>query len=706
MITVAIFLAVIGSSQDFSIPPGASAEYKNLVTQIENAYVAKDFAAGSKLLSKLPGSEVTYHIEASAATPVEKEAFKLAIVGAAKDWQTALGSGVTFKATDSVAADIIFRLSDPDVWQWTLKPPQQLIAGFGVKHTGQDAKFTFAKYLGLGTARSVTPDLTTVRKLINLSALLRDSIQGLAPDFRVPIGSSSEFSHLVMDIETALGTKKFEEAEKLSALLPRTTVTWSFDSSKLNGDMKKQFSDLADAAESQWQKTMVGEVSFKRVAPGKSNIAISFEPILAKISSSNELAGSATFIGVDSTQARIETVIGLKRGANPTSITTTDVYNEILFAFGRYLGLAPSPLLGSATGRIEGHMLNANSITSQDKRSVQKIQSLSIQLRDAIKKRQVIESFHPILNLEKESIAFSEQMQGDQGQAQILVTNTGTSALELDLRGDCGCISGSIPSELAPGKSALLTAIFNTSELVGDVHHNLILKTNDPDHPLVVIPVSITVNARAEIVFPTSNTAYMEGPDRSFTFYVNSTEAKLFNVIDAQVVGLPFTVKVERYDGSQANYMKFGQTQKIHGYKLTVDTSKLAPDLVFGRSSATVYMRTDNPKLGIVKAQMFVQKGIVSLPESVYLGSPQGIADSTFVLIRLGRPFQIKKISSDSKFLSFEVKPNAAKNPSAFTIQVIYDGKAPGHRLKGTITVETDDPKQAIIKLPYQTNQT
>ena len=705
MTTSFLLLLSIGTQQDFAVPAGASAEYRSLATQIENAFVAKDFVAGSKLLSNLPSSEVTYRIDAATANQVQQEAFKSAIVGVANDWQTALRNIVTFKRTDSVAADIIFHFGVADTWAWTLKPPHQLTAGFGAKQAVQDAKFTFSKYLGLGTARSVIPDINTVRKLVNLSALLRESIQGLAPDYRVPLGSSSEFHHLAIDIEAALGAKKFDEAAKLSMLLPKKTVTWSFDSSKLSPELKQQFSDIADGVESQWQKTMAGEVTFKRTAVGKADIAISFEPILAKISATNELAGSATFIGLDSTQARVEIVIGLKRGVNPTNITTTDLNNEILFAFGRYMGLAPSPLLGSATGRIEGHMPNANTITSQDRGSIEKIQLLSVQLRDAIAKRQVIDSFHPIISLEKESIAFSEQFQGDEGKAQVLVTNTGTSALELDLRGDCGCISGTVPSELAPGKSALLTAIFNTVELVGDVHHNLILKTNDPDHPMIIIPVSITVIARAEIVFPTSNTAYMDSADRNLTFYVNSTEAKMFKVIDAQVLGLPFTVKVEPYDGSQPNFMKFGQVQKIHGYKLTVDTSKLSPDLVFGRSSATVYMRTDNPKLGIVKAQMFVQKGIVSLPESVYLGSPQGIADSTFVLIRLGRPFMVKKVSSDSKFLTFEIKPNAPTNPSAFTIHVIYDGKAPGHRLKGTITVETDDPKQAVIKLPYQTNQ-
>ena len=154
------------------------------------------------------------------------------------------------------------------------------------------------------------------------------------------------------------------------------------------------------------------------------------------------------------------------------------------------------------------------------------------------------------------------------------------------------------------------------------------------------------------------------------------------------------------------NFQKMGQKQKVRGYKIVVDTSNVQTAALFGRSSGSVFIRTDSPKVGKINAQFFVQKGIVSLPETVYLGSPQGIADSNFVLVRLGRPFSIKKVSSDSAYLTFEVVPNTPSSPSAYTIRVLYNGKAPGHRIKGTITVETDDAKQPIIKLPVQTSQT
>ena len=706
MIITACIVTLLGSPQDFKIPAGASSEYRKIALEVENAFVEKNFTAGSKLLAKLPSNDVTYRIEASKATSAQKEAFKSAIVGAANGWQSDLGSAATFKSTGSVDADILFRFDGVDAWLWSIKTNSaQLSAGFGVKQAARDAKFTFAKYLGLGTPRSVNPNLVTVRQLVNLSEFLRESIASMAPDYRVPVGASSEFHHLVIDIENALSMKNYGEAEKLGKLLPKSVVTWSFDASKLNGDQKVEFDQIVNSAETNWQKIVGDLVEFKHVAVGKSDIAISFEPVLSKVSGTGLVAGAAHFLGADSTQARVETVIGLKRGSSLAKVTGKEVFNECLFTFGRYLGLAPNPMLGSAMGRVEGQMANTNIVSGQEVAAVQKIIKLSSQLREAIRDRIVIEATHPIFIIDRDSFVFSDQFQGDEGRVRALVTNSGSSPLELEVRGDCGCISGEVVSVLAPGKSTFLTGIFSTAELTGDVHHNLILKTNDPDRPMIIIPASISVNARAEVVFPDSNTAYMDGPGRTFVFYLNSAESRLFKIIDSTVVGLPFAVKVEPYDGEQTNFMKLGQKQKIHGYRVTVDTSKM-PSGMPGRSNATVYFRTDNPKLPIVKAQMFVQKGIVSLPESVYLGSPQGAADSTFVLMRLGRPFKIFKVTSDSKYLTFEIKPNSATNPSAFSVRVIYDGKSAGHRLHGTITVETDDPRQPIIKLPYQTSQT
>jgi Protein of unknown function (DUF1573) len=714
MIIPALFLATTIAKDDFTVPVEASSEFRKLALSIEDALVEKNFEKGSKLIAQLPRTSASIRVDLSKVPAAQRPAFQSAVTNSAKTWQTALGGTATFSPSASQTADVNFVFGPAYIptWKWTpnSSPPILTATLPSIAESATDnCRLSFAKYLGLSSISKGSilsaKDISAAKKVLNLSRLLQESIQSMAPDYRVPVGASSEFHHLVIDIEKALSSQDFATADKLSAMLPRSSINWSFDNTKLNADQKEEFSKAAEAALNAWQKGLGSEVAFKKVAKGKADIAITFEPVLAKISGTKEVAGAAFFLGTDSTQPSIETVIGLKRGPRLESVLAREVFNECVFTFGRYLGLAPSPLLGSAMGRIEGQMGNSNGVSQQDIGSVRKILTLSDQLRRAVQKRQAIESRQPILSIDKTSLEFVSQYQGDVGKATILVTNTGTSTLELDLKGDCGCITGDVQATLLPGKSAILTGFYNTTELSGDVHHNLILKTNDADKPLLVIPCSITVNARAEVVYSGSNTAFMDDADRTFTFYVNSVESKIFKVIEAAVMGMQMTAKAEPFEGEVSNFQKSGQKQMVRGYKVTVDTSGVPAAAFFGRSSAMVYLRTDNPKIGIVKAQIFVQKGIVSLPESVYLGSPQGAADSTFVLLRLGRPFDIKKVTSDSKNLTFEITPNAVTNPSGYTIRVIYDGKVPGHHLKGTITVETSDAKQPVIKLPFQTSQ-
>jgi hypothetical protein len=715
MIIPALFLAAIGTNQDFKIPIEASAEFRKLAISIQDAYVEKNFEKGSVLIGMLPKTSVTLKADLTKVPFTQKPAYATAISNSSKMWQTALDGTVTLDTKSNLTPDIKLFFGPLSAPTWKLEPnsaPPKLIGS--VPATLSDVTYwcnqAFAKYLGLnaiskGSVLSAK-DIAAAKKVLSFSRLLQDSILSMAPDYRVPGGTSSEYHHLILDIKKALGDKDFVTASQLSALLPKQIVKWKFSPAKLNSDQTEQFTQSVENAVNAWTKVFGGQVEFKQVSTGNADISISFEPVLAKKADTNEIAGAAIFLGADTTQPRVETVIGLKRGVKLQGVMEREVFNECLFTFGRYFGLAPSPLLGSAMGRVEGQMNNPNSISPQDITAVKKMLMLSSQLRAAIQKKQSIESRQPILSIDRTSLEFSPKFQGDEGRASILVTNTGTSPLELDVRGDCGCISGTVEPILQPGKSTMLTGIFNTVELTGDVHHNLILKTNDPDRPLIVIPCGIMVNPRAEIIYAGSNTAYMDESERTFTFFVHSAEAKLFNIIDVSVIGHPLTAKFERFDGEVSNFQKLGQKQMVRGYKIVVDTSNVQTAALFGRSSGSVFIRTDSPKVGKISAQFFVQKGIVSLPETVYLGSPQGIADSHFVLARLGRPFSIKKVSSDSAFLTFEVVPNTPTNPSAYTIRVLYNGKATGHRVKGIITVETDDPKQPIIKLPIQTNQT
>jgi hypothetical protein len=269
--------------------------------------------------------------------------------------------------------------------------------------------------------------------------------------------------------------------------------------------------------------------------------------------------------------------------------------------------------------------------------------------------------------------------------------------------GDCSCISGDVLSTLKPGESTALKARYRTEELVGEIEHNVVLVSNDPERPSQKFSAKIRVEPRAEVVFPTSDTLVLDGGEKKLTFYVHSSEPIEWKVLGAQMVPLNSTVLYEPFEGDVKDWKNGGQIRHVKGYRLTADLSAIRESEVFGRNMFTVYVALDNKNMKLVRANLFVQKGIVAQPERIYLGAPTGPTESSFVLMRTGKPFKILSASSDSKHVTVSV--TSSKLGAEYTISAKYDGKAPEHRLDTQIRITTDDPKQPIVLIPLITAQ-
>jgi len=107
-----------------------------------------------------------------------------------------------------------------------------------------------------------------------------------------------------------------------------------------------------------------------------------------------------------------------------------------------------------------------------------------------------------------------------------------------------------------------------------------------------------------------------------------------------------------------------------------------------------------------MQTNLTFQKGIVALPESLYVGALTGPKAFTINIIRPQKPFQIQSIKSSSNFLKFKVTPKPDKkgmqDGSDYIIEISYDGKAPSHVIDTVIEIKTDDTKQPLIRVPIQ----
>lgn len=518
--------------------------------------------------------------------------------------------------------------------------------------------------------------------------------------YDVPIGASVSLHERVLEVKKHLAAKDFKKAALLAKRLPTGTITYSISKKNLRNDNIDDMMNAVDNAASAWGRILKDQLDITEAKPGTpATIKFSFEPVLAKRAGENIPAGSAVFESTIPTPT-VEGVLGLKRGAKLQASTALDIFNEAMFTFGTYFGLAAEASQGTAMGRLDQPMTARSAIIPIYIESVKGMLALSKNLREAAAKGIVVEPTQAKLMIDAKEIQFPTTLQGDYGDAKALVSNIGNGTLLARAAGDCTCIAGTIQPSVGANHSTMLLGKYNTIELAGHVQHNIVLRTNDPDRPLLIIPAKIEVKPRVEVVYPFTNTYYVDPENPTFTMFVHSFDTPP-EFEDVQVIGVEGTATVVPFIGQVPDFLKGTEKREINGYRVDVDLSKVMASSIFGRMMGAALIRVNHPVVRTIKANFYVQRGIVAQPEQVYLGKPTGPTKASFVIAAAGKPFKITKVSSNSPHLTFSVTPRKIKGE--FTVTIDYDGKSTGHVIEAQITVETDDPKQAKLTIPIAT---
>ncbi len=108
----------------------------------------------------------------------------------------------------------------------------------------------------------------------------------------------------------------------------------------------------------------------------------------------------------------------------------------------------------------------------------------------------------PRLAVEPGGFDFGHALQRRQLQKQFVLRNYGDATLVLEQpESDCGCTAALLDErdrELAPGRNATLLVTFDTRESEGRVIHQVLLRSNDPERPVIVLSVSATVRRASD----------------------------------------------------------------------------------------------------------------------------------------------------------------------------------------------------------------
>lgn len=508
----------------------------------------------------------------------------------------------------------------------------------------------------------------------------------------IPVGTRSEFHKAVDAVETKLAAKDFAGASQALRLLPQRRITLKWDESKVPAARRGEFEESRDAAILRWTKDIPGlAITLTKDRP---DIKIDFEEVLAKLDGESSPQPSVTFFSDSAEDPRMEAVIGLKRGDPLVPVTGNEVFDEVGYAIGSYLGLAPSPLVGFFMGRTNASGQPAYNVGYAEVRSAKKVLDLTDELAKAAKNKTALRPTHPSLFLDPKSIALPVSTQGDKVAFSFQATNRGDGSLQLETIPDCGCITAAGPQSLEAGRSVLVGAKIDTQELSGDFHRRLLVASNDPRSPWTEIPVTLHVNALYEWIGP-DHAATLSDDSGAFDLYLSLNPKADFKPTQARITGIPGAVNILPFKGeapaASGDPVKIAKGYKFH---VTMDRSMLT-----GRAWAGLEVLTNDSSLGTLRYTLTVQNGIVAAPNSLFMGDLHNATKQFNIqIVRPHKPFKILKVEFDSAHLSLFSKTG---DGDLYTLTIGYDGKAEIGEFRGIFRVFTDDPKQPVIEVPY-----
>ncbi len=506
-----------------------------------------------------------------------------------------------------------------------------------------------------------------------------------APEFpALPAGISSEMYQTLSDIHTQLAKGQFSAAERLLPLLPETDVSFAWDDSAAPIFARDGYADARDMAFRAWEK-LSPRPSFSERVTGKTPVGIQFRfsNSLGTDPITNTPRAAAFLFRADG-NPRLECVISTKRGPKGSPTTGIEVRNEVAYAVAMYNGLAASPVFGTISSRTDLNVNNPTGITVAEADNFRRIQSYSDALRGAVLRKQRWALQQARLFVNPVTGVSRDTEESERAQFTFQLTNTGAGPMSYRTIGDCGCVLPAPPGVVAPGQTVVIRPQIDTTGFKDLLDKRLLLYTNDPDMPLKVLPLRVRVVPQYVWKDPNNGTVVMQEDQVETKMTVNYASTRLLDWSRAQIDGTIGTVSATPV--TTGNRTEAAVTLKLK-----------APPLP-GRTLVSLTIPVVDVNRSLARYTFAIQKGIAMLPSDLYLGTLAGEPKVVAVqLSRPGKPFKIKRVTSDLPWLKYSVTDLGTHDE--YRVDVSYNGGAPSGEIMGTLVIETDDAKQPVIKM-------
>ena len=517
------------------------------------------------------------------------------------------------------------------------------------------------------------------------------------PVISFPPGVHPEFQRVCLAAQTALAAGQFEKAGRLLDRLPGSEVRLEWDDRNIPAGTKPAFEQARDEAIAQWARfpTMPRITMAK-----KATIKVSFEPKL-NLNVATGLPAGAVSIFSEGASPRLEVVIGLSRGAPAEPTKPVEVRNEIIHAVASFLGLGESPLFGAAGSRTDLPSGARVGIFPLDLDTIKSNLAIVATLRKAVQDRSKVSAGTAKLATEAGNLDAGEVVQGQTAPYSIQITNNGTGVMNYRTQGDCGCVKAVPPGTVKPGETIFIRPYIDTTDFVGELNKKLILFTNDTEEPARTFPLKVFIRPKFRWFAPNGVVLVLDDKPGTAEVILQTPLAGNAKTEKTHIDGIETTFRMLPWSGELDDPEMREEKRARTGtrYLITIDPKNLT-----GRRMVGVSVPTDDRSQPVTRTTFFVQRGIICLPNEVFMGQlPAGVKKFSTLVSRPGRPFKIRSATADSAEISLKFAATSDKTPAdEYKLEVTYLGKAPFGPITGTITILTDDPKQPKLLLPFQ----
>ena len=515
----------------------------------------------------------------------------------------------------------------------------------------------------------------------------------LAP--ATPVGTNRSLQEAVLAVQDAMQKGDFENATRGMSALPKPQLTIRWDTTGLPANLRSSVSEARDAAFTQWSQYF-SQIKPTIVETGKADLAFKFVDTLPDTEEGFPGAAAHEF-STSPDEPRLEVTVALYRGRPKQLSSPSDFHNEVMVAMAGYVGLERTPFPGAVAFRTDQPGASRTQFTAFELQTTKRIWELREKLTELIAKKEKVEAARPRMQIEPLSLKLPDANQAEPVKFTIQVTNPGNAPLSFRFQPDCGCLSAHYSPVIEPGRTALITGFIDTVNFVGKLRHKFYVYSNDPEIPYREFPVAIDVEPLVRMVRPGPSVLQITDKGVTTDVYLVFSKGAKIDLGEARIEGLEGDVETSDWEG-ELEVLPGEPKRKVKAirYRITLSATPLP-----GRLQATLSVPTDNPILPLLRHNIFVQKGIVAQPESLYMGEiPRARTAASFLVSRPGYPFKVISATTNSPFFSAKAEPIG--DGSEYRVSVEFDGKGDPGSIEVIVTIRTSDPKQPKIDVPIR----